>query len=159
MINLALPPSVADIRQWTRIAQPFCLVFSNAAQTLSNITTTDVVFNSETSDRWGMHDTVTNNERITFAVSGLYLCGGNVRFDSNATGLREVRLNDSASIDIAIVQVGPSATFDAINLSRLWQFDAGDYLKMTAFQASGGNLDITTNNGLSPVMWCVRVGG
>ena len=66
---------------------PAVRVFHNASQSITNSTLTALAFNSERFDQAGgvastMHDTVTNNSRLTAIYAGVYMIGGTIRWAS-----------------------------------------------------------------------------
>lgn len=61
---------------------PACRVFHNVAQSASNDTILVSAFNSERFDTNGMHDTVTNNTRITFNIPGIYVVSATGEFSA-----------------------------------------------------------------------------
>jgi hypothetical protein len=126
--------------------QPRCSAFHNTTQSIANITWATVQLNSEDMDVGGMHDTVTNNERVTVPAGGggLYLMTGKVTFGVGSVGVRAamVRLNDTT----ALMQLGtaPAGVGDSVTVtfSHVGVLAAGDFITLQAYQASGGALNI-----------------
>ena len=140
---------IVDFQAATFSAKPAVKVYSDAAQTLTTAMSALVTFNQDEYDRWGMHDTSSNSERLTAKVPGIYLLQANIAFASNSTGRRliDIRHNSSAGGLLRIparseVEVNANGvTF--MNIMAISDVaEAGDYFVVLAFQTSGGDLDI-----------------
>ena len=76
--------------QWRTI--PSCCVYHNAAQSIPYNAWTTLNFNLEIWDSESMHDNSINNSRITLTTPGKYLIYANVRWATDATGRRLIKL-------------------------------------------------------------------
>src|SRR5215475_9738149 len=90
--------------------QPAVRVYHNTTQSITNGTDTTVNFNSERYDQAAgsastMHDTVTNNSRLTAVYAGVYKITGQLGFASNATGIRQCHIRLNGTTIIAYGQV------------------------------------------------------
>lgn len=123
---------------------PRCLVHHSTTQSVSDSTLTVCAFDSERFDTDSIHDTVTNNSRLTAPVDGIYLIVGTVTFDSNATGERIafIYVNGSAQICRSRVSANAAGETD-LCVSALWQLAAADYAELAVVQSSGGSLNLT----------------
>lgn len=93
----------------------------------------------------GMHDTVTNNTRITCRVAGLYTLTANVCWNANAVGSRGARFRlNGAGFPYAEVELAANvaANFTQLNLAAQMRLVAGDYVEVEAAQTSGGGLTV-----------------
>src|SRR5262245_22049217 len=81
---------------------PACRAYHNAAQALTTGVEASLALNSERYDTDTMHDTVTNNSRLTIKTAGLYIITGHVEFANNATGYRlgGLRVNNTTTIAV-----------------------------------------------------------
>lgn len=103
-------------------------------------------------DRDGIHDTSTNNARMTFTTAGRYRVTARLTFEPNATGFRalEVRLNSGGSQTGGTFMTEATATGTTASknttLEQNWSryFNAGDYIEMFAYQNSGATLNYVT---------------
>src|SRR6266498_153432 len=79
---------------------PCARVYHNVAQTTTTAIALALAFNSERFDTDTIHDTLTNNTRLTCKTAGVYEIGGGVEFAANATGVRslQIRLNGTTAI-------------------------------------------------------------
>lgn len=131
-----------------------CKANHSAAQSISGSTTTILAFNTDLWDVGGLHDTSTNNGRITFPTGsnrGMWTANAQVPFAANATGRREVRMwhmpfGGGVGVIIAKVVtaglsdggVGPTIPIHAeVNAPGV-----GDWLEVDVWQNSGGALDV-----------------
>lgn len=145
---------------------PAVRVFHNAAQSLTTATLTALAFNSEHIDQSSnvadtMHDTVTNNSRLTCRYAGVYQISASVEFANNATGIRLLRIRHS----VGGVSIASDARSNAgggdpvsISISALYPMAVNEYVELLAYQSSGGNLNVNSVGNYSPYFMMVRVG-
>lgn len=139
-----------------------CRVYDDAAQTLtSSGTLYPIAFAHERWDGFAMHDTSTNNSRITLPVAGWYMICGDVAFAANATGSRSVfiRADGTAYIGgVTIDAVSEASRITEISVSTVYYFSAGAYVEVVARQVSGGALDTYIVAEHSPEFAVIRIG-
>lgn len=156
---------IRDNVKWLSTDKPMCRVYSSSTFSHnSSGGTLAVTFDSERFDGSSMHDTSSNTSRITIPTDGAgkYLFGGSVSFAANATGGRSVNVRmDGATI----VAAGPNvsaASMDAniaqLTISTMYQMNAAQYAELTAYQSSGGTLNINALSAYSPEFWALWVG-
>jgi len=126
--------------------QARCSAFHNTTQSLTDSTETALSFNSEDFDVGTLHDTSTNNSRITVPASnaGVYLAVGAAGFAPSATGLRYIVLRKNGTTKLAMVTM-PSNTAGSgtiIQVSACLSLAVADYIEVIAFQSSGGALNV-----------------
>lgn len=116
-------------------------MFHNANQSIANNTETTVAFNSERFDTASMHDTVTNNSRITIGTAGLYLVtfSGVWQAGADYTYIYVYpRMNGTVQIGVGT----STAPFNSASirhhslLTTVYKFAAGDYVEIRAAQAN-----------------------
>lgn len=119
----------------------------DTGQTIPSATWTSINFTGENFDTDTMHDTVTNNERITINTAGIYLFTVNINFDYGA-GTRCVRVTKNGTSTqvmrenkLALDQIGFS---DLFNISVILPCSVNDYFIVRVYQNSGGNLNINS---------------
>ncbi len=116
---------------------------SSATVTIANATYTALPWDAENYDTTTFHDNSTNNSRLTIPSGhgGKYLFTGQVAFDANATGIREIKLVVDGGTSFAF---SSSAAFSAhyliLNIAAIYFFNAGMYIELYAYQSSGGTL-------------------
>jgi len=119
-------------------------------QTITNDIDTDITFPSEDYDVGGLHDTAINTDRITIPTGkdGLYSIMAGCSFAANTTGFRFLRItvngvleNQGDQTKVQAVTEGGANT--AINVARQVKLVAGDIVRLTVRQTSGGNLGVT----------------
>lgn len=138
---------------------PACRVYQGSAQTISNITETTLLFDTEAFDSDTMHSTSSNTGRITFTTAGLYIVAATLGMASDVDGYREINFRVDGTTYIHTVRMmainGASSYTHAMTLYR---FTAGQYVEMRIWHSAGGNLN--TNAGAGETQFeAVRVGG
>lgn len=128
-----------------------CLVYKSANEELTTATYTHLSFNTESYDTDSIHDTVTNNQRLTVptGVTKIKLFGA-VVFESNSTGTREVSIskNDETTNPTGVIGLPKWEANGISGLIGIGNIDSapitvtgGDYFTLCAFQTSGAGLE------------------
>lgn len=128
-------------------------VYNSANISVANATTTALTFNSEHWDDGGLHSTSGNTDRLTAPIDGWYLIYGRVEFAANSTGIRAISFRVGATPDIYEVEQKIACTAPDLTLVGaccLVRLAAGDYVKMFAYQTSGGALNANFSAQYSP---------
>lgn len=133
-------------------------VFNSAAQSIGNNSFTDLTFDSETFDDSNFHSTSSNTNRLTVPIAGTYLISGGVRFASNTTGNRQVRILLNGTTMIARDQRSASTGVVYSNVTTTYRLNASDYVTLNVFQDSGGNLNVEREASWSPEFRIYRLG-
>jgi hypothetical protein len=103
-------------------------------------------------DVGSLHDTATNNTRITIPSggnTGLWLFIARAAFAAHATGIRIVRILKNAGTIVATVSMDGQGSGTSLVLVCVSVEDApavGDYFEVEVYQSSGGNLDLIQDN-------------
>jgi hypothetical protein len=144
-----------------------CRVHNSGAQTIAHATWTALTFDSERYDPSAMHSTVSNTSRITIANAGIYLIGGNVSWDTDASDqtrrITALSINGVPGVGTEIARQGghvSTAGTTAISgqmVSTIWFASASDYVELCVFQNSGGNLDSVVAASYAPEFWIQRL--
>lgn len=141
-----------------------CRAKASSNQSISTATWTSVNQGAEDFDTDSFHSTSSNNSRITIpaGLGGKYLVGGSVRFASNATGQRVVRIvkNGTSAPYLAVGEVVPNSTLSSrAQCQSVVELSAGDYIEIQAYQNSGGSLNLEYGAGTDEVvLYCQKVG-
>jgi len=124
-----------------------CLLYQSTNLTVSNATETFVGFNTESFDTDGFHSTSSNTSRITIpsGKAGKYMIIAWGGFANNATGYRQMSIirNNYVGTPLRFGNMsipGTASGGGAISLSGIADLSVGDYLEMSIYQNSGGNL-------------------
>lgn len=141
----------------TYLDPPACKVSKATVQAVPNITVTTLVYDTEIFDTASLHDTVTNNNRITAPVDGLYTVGLHANFASDTDYERVLlAIRNSAGAEIVrVVDSGADTSVDlSIAVTTLHKMTAGDWVDSFAFHenTSGGSNNVTA------VFWAVWAG-
>jgi len=138
---------------------PACRVYHNANQSIANGVSTILAFNSERFDTDAIHNTVSNNSRLTCKTAGLYVISVTLLFATNAVGIRGVhfKLNGTTLI---CVQGGDAQSVYETNLTAttIYQLATNDYVEIQVYQNSGGALNLEYYANTSPEFMMARVG-
>lgn len=132
----------------------------SATQSIANNTFTALALDSESYDTDTMHDTTTDNSRLTCKTAGTYRLVGAVAFAANASNYRIARLQvNGATVvaqDLRPAQITPT---DIVTLSVVadYQLAVNDYVELLVFQNSGGALS-TVQGAYTPVLSASRLG-
>jgi hypothetical protein len=157
-------PAAGTVGDFIAADPPACRVFHNANQSINDVTVTTVAFNSERFDTDTMHDTVTNNSRITFTTAGLYLVtfnGGFAAAGDYSSALAQIRLNGVTGI--AEVFAGTQADANEnyfITISTVYKFAVADYVEARVWQNNTANVarNLVALGNISPEFSAVRLG-
>ena len=144
---------VRDIILWGFEERPRVWVSRTEAQStmsISNDSDTEVVW-GETATGWETPSTWwTSGTDLTVPVDGIYLIQSRLRYESNTSGYRQVRHNVNGSFR-NVVSVGPSAAGDTpfMPMSTIEPLNSGDTVTLSAYQNSGGALEVGNSVGSS----------
>lgn len=138
---------------------PACRVYHSANQSIVASTETTLAFDSERYDTDTMHDTVTNNSRITIKTAGLFVVQASVSWAAGTgtwSSYATLRVNGSTVIDqdtrLAATGIGAS-----LNPSATYKFAVNDYIEVRVWQNSG-TLNLTATPNYSPEFSATWVG-
>lgn len=133
-------------------------VYSSTPQAITTGVSTAIAFNSERFDTDTIHDTVTNNSRLTCKTAGVYLITGSIEWEMS-TGARSlaVRFNGTTTIVQALVPA-VSGNLTMQTCSTIYQFAINDYVELMVAQDSGNNLNVNATASYSPEFGMVRLG-
>lgn len=139
--------------------QPCARVTHNANQSTTTGVSFTLAFNTERFDTDTIHDTVTNNSRLTCKTAGKYLVTGNVSFAANATGIRQlqIKLNGATTVGAVGWSASSAGTTDLVVVT-LYDMAVNDYVELIAAQNSGGALNVLATGNYSPEFMMHRVG-
>jgi hypothetical protein len=121
---------------------PACRVYHNTTQSIGDATEVTVAFNAERFDTNTMHDTATNNSRITFNTAGLYV----VHFTGALPALTTYSLIYAVIIVNGATRIAydlkTPTTFSAapvFNVNTTYKFAAADYAQVLVYQDNTAN--------------------
>lgn len=121
-------------------------IHRDAVQVIVDSTSTSVMFDTELFDTYEYWN-VAQADRITFLIGGVYLIRAQVEWESNGTGVRKLDLNKPGAPAIIIGNntkpAGVTAPFMLTQeVTTFYDFAAGEFVNVKAYQNSGGDLDI-----------------
>lgn len=138
---------------------PTARVYNDSIIAVANATWTALPMTLERFDTNSIHDTATNNTRLTAKTAGKYLIIGYFRIAQNATGQRlaAIRLNGTPMIARVTENPNSTAVSPELCVSTIWNMALNDYVELYAFQDSGGSLDVAPVDGVSTEFMMVKV--
>lgn len=118
---------------------PACKAARTTDQTISNNTNTAIQFNAtDIYDTASLHDTTTNNTRITVATAGLYACVLSWTMNTSGTAMIGIfRVNGTT--DHNSIREDTTGTLRQV-LTDVIKLAANDYVEGVIFQLTGGNV-------------------
>ena len=124
-------------------ALPAVRVTNSTPLSLTNHVLAALPFDTNEYDNSGIHSTTVNATRLTAPISGIYAVTGNVDWNSNATGIRELFIRENGTALVAATFIPASALYTlAQEVTTQVQLNAGDYVELAAYQDSGGALSV-----------------
>lgn len=145
------------------LSAPMARVYHDANQSIADSTWTTLAFNQERFDTDTIHDTATNNSRLTIQTAGKYILFANVEFDVNGTGGRGLRIilngdTTNGIIGQVLLPATAAASQRMVIATPPYDFSAGDYVELQVWQNSGGARTVAAIAAYSPEFGIVRVG-
>ena len=130
---------------------PSCRVYNSADQATVNGGFHTVAFNSERWDTDSMHDTVTNNSRITINTAGVYVLHAHINWAASAAGERIVEFYVNGATEIGLIRVNANSTGadTALTIAATYKFATTNYVQVRTYQTSGGSLNINSGGQFS----------
>jgi hypothetical protein len=152
---------VPDSSESTGLAwqiQPAARVRNSGAIDPATSSWVTLTFDTEVFDVNGMHSTVSNTSRLTVPTDGdgLYLIGGNVKFDTSGTATGsslkgvQILLNGATTIAQNLIGVVHSSYDITIQVQTLYSLSAADYVELRVYTNSDVNV---LTGATSPVFW------
>lgn len=144
-----------------KMAKASARVFHSAAPSIANNAWQVLNFDSERFDTDTIHDTATNNSRLTCKTPGKYQITFFALFDAHATGWRgfQIKLNGATVIgDSRTDAIATAAIATGQTVTTLYDLVLNDYVEAQVLQNSGAALNILAFGNISPEFMMVRVG-
>lgn len=131
----------------------------NATQSIPTglVTPTALVFTTVVEDTTGMFSLGLPGQ-ITCNLAGWYGLGAVARFDANATGIRDLRIQVNG-VNIIIMEVDAVAFAGEgtiLSVHTEYPLIVNDIVEVKVRQNSGGALNVSTA-GLAPALWWSRI--
>jgi hypothetical protein len=152
IVTDSTPPNAiyrSDGTNWVRLdAVPDISVHvtHSVAQSIATNTGTILAFDTERYDTDGMHDTATNNTRLTAKSPGKYLVWGGVGFATSTTGYRQSHIVKNGALGLLALRIASLAD-SYLSIATITTLAVGDYVELQVRQTSGGALDVLKNAG------------
>ena len=142
-------------------ARPSARIYGSTTSIPTSSFTT-LTFATEEFDNDGMATLGTSASRLTIQTSGRYLLTAAVPFAASATGSRAVAFAKNGTVLTGAgggEQVGQATQATMVNVSRVVDLVAGDYVEVQCWQNSGGSLSVQNTGTWVAGFSAVWVGG
>ena len=139
--------------------KPRARAYNSANQSINAGALTALALNSERYDTDSIHDTVTNNSRLTCQTAGTYAIRGNAEFANAADATRrilEIFLNGTTVI-ARESRAALNGQTTVMNVGCDYALSAGDYVELRALQDSAGAINVNATGNYSPEFSMVRI--
>lgn len=135
-------------------------VYHNANQLIAVGVVTQLAMNQERYDTDDIHDTVTNNSRLTCKTEGKYVISGSITWAANPNGLRDVFLTlNGATYITAQLQPTASSGTTPQSISTVYDLAISDYVELSVYHyGTGGALNVLVAGNYSPELSMQRIG-
>jgi hypothetical protein len=125
------------------------LLTLNSSITVATATVTPIDWESEDLDEGGLVDLGANPSRITIVNTGFYLLSAGCEWQSGSTGERilSFRLNGTGVLARHALEDTSPTSLQLAYQSLQWMglFTAADYLEVTAYQSTAGDLNFNAD--------------
>lgn len=150
--------TIGGVPTWA--APPSVLVYNSAAISVADSTFVAMTFDSERYDTDGIHSTGSNTERLTAVTSGKYAGVASIQFASNSVGYRTIGIYHSGvgGYIASAWQPAVNGNVTALVCPFQYQINAGEWVRVDAFQTSGGALNVVQQTAYSPQMGMIWTG-
>jgi hypothetical protein len=125
-------------------------------QTISNGTNTTIIFDTEIFDTDSAYNTATGTFTVPTGKDGKYVLYAAYRWQSGATFAYNLKLFKN-TVEFTNANGGNNSSYNSNLLFVVADLSAGDNLVATAFQDSGGNVDLT-GSGITTYFGAYRIG-
>jgi hypothetical protein len=132
---------------------PMCKATKNAVQSITNVTTTMITFQTEDYDTDAMHDTTTNTSRITISTAGVYTVTGFILSAASVAAYNYLYIykNGSALPSNTGLMAGTKDGANAIisQITATLSLAATDYVELAFYHNGAGAINVTADCWLS----------
>lgn len=123
-----------------------CRVYHSSDQSIDTATLTALAFNSERFDTNTLHDTSTNNSRLTCQRAGLYAIFGSIYWESGTTG-NYLLIREGGDTTIAQTD---GVDENRQSISTLYKLAAAEYVELVVYHGTGSGQNIENHANYSP---------
>jgi hypothetical protein len=129
--------------------QPAVRCYLAADQSVPNNTGSFIAWTAENYDNGGLHDTATNNGRITFQAAGIYRIEAFVLWAAGTTGQRIATLQLNGTTTLSSVQVPATGALSTLGqyLATTVAVNVGDFVIVNVQHTQGAALNVVSGAG------------
>ncbi|MBA7685925.1 hypothetical protein ES703_94356 [subsurface metagenome] len=151
-------------QDYVEYIQPFlhahgARVYHSLDQSIPNLSWYTLAFDSERYDTDDIHDTVTNNSRLTCKTAGKYVISGSILWSLNATGDRSIHIRLNGSIRLACQTIrAPAGDMANMSIATIYDLAVNDYVELRVYHTAGNGLTVYEWGNYSPEFMMQRIG-
>jgi hypothetical protein len=152
---------MVDNFTYLRSGLPMAHVYHDANQTYTASTPLTLAFNSERYDTDAIHDTSTNNSRLTCKTAGKYHIWATIEWDVQTGGssIRSIIIKLGGATVIGKVTVFDTPTAGLVeHVSCDYELAVNNYVEVIADADNGTGLEIVASANYSPAFGMHRIG-
>ncbi len=128
----------------TSLLLPAVQVTKSVTQSIANSTVTTLTWDTENFDTDIMHDTVTNNSRLTARKAGKYVIFMNIVFSSSNTGGRQLLIRKNGTTQLwSNFFANTLGGQDQLLTATIADLAANDYIEGQVWHSAGAAIDVT----------------
>jgi hypothetical protein len=134
---------------------PLFVGYASGTQSIPNAANTTLTFDTNITDTYNGHSTITNPSRYTAQLAGWYQLFAQVAWASNATGYRIGVFNKNGAntgVEAYTPPVSGNVTIMQVTHPGI-QMNVGDYVEVAVYQTSGGALGTLNPNCYLSARW------
>jgi hypothetical protein len=128
---------------------PYVRARAAGNQTIAHIVATAVLWDVETSDNDGIHDTVTNTSRLTCRTAGVYQIDADVLWNAAAGNYRQLVIQRNGNVNDVVAERSQTPVTGSIGtrqgISATTELAVGDYIELIVQQDSGAGLALVSD--------------
>jgi hypothetical protein len=135
--------------------------YKAAAQSIADNTATVITLDTEIFDTDTIHDTVTNNSRLTCKTAGNYTIVATIRWGNQNNGQRRTEILKNGSVVLAEAESqAPGSGNGTVRqtVSAIEDLAVNDYVEIRVLQDRGGATDVEAAGSRTPSLAMVRNG-
>mgnify|MGYP006405387017 CR=1 FL=1 len=136
-----------------------CLVYNASNVSIAHGTHTTLAMPNEYFDTDTMHDTTTNNSRITCKTAGTYMVWGGIDWQDATSGERVIYLRKNGATDIGKNGGAPSVSGRTTpQVVATVQLAVDDYVELRCYQSEGSALISYASDDYAPNFGALKIG-
>lgn len=140
---------------------PGCAIYNSSNISIPNNTITEVTFDTDISDFFGMHSTTTDTGKVILPLDGSYIFVFQAQWAADSSGKRLFELyRDGEMFADSVFDPGGGFTINQQVMGILLDGEADDEIQVYVTQTSGSSVNLNfVSSETSPSLKCYFLGG